>query len=828
MHSSGFHIGAAKAVRPLVVDVRKRAYDPHMPSTTYFLILQNPKADSCALDDLDTHGDGNEASDAPLPLGSEVEAGPSLGQNRLARSAWNGLEFKIKRSLEWFVDGCVRGNNIYMVGIDSEPGVFRNHVVADRTGPNDQYLPIPSPYFLRHPHSSCIPRSKMPATEHQVPPPIDSPAQDLLQSQVKVCTTCHSLVESAAVPSPPDSATVCARCREHNAPSRNGNYLPEGHVHCIDHDVPMLRQMPTSTPEAFATRCSRLEVPTCQGDVIMEALRPDSEVQAVQIQPTHSPVFDHKHALQLQLSIQTDVTPNHVDSFPVHTTTVSHQANNSRHLDRRSFLLDPLADITRIRMRSRTHRCLHPGATFRGTQKSGRNSYDVNVTIVDVDFASSFLCGYLRIRGLTDDWPELTTYFDAEIIGSRYGFLTRNWGANETEDMVHWSRFPAFRQVKNELRKPYLTIDDRDRGAVFMRWKERFLVPDHRVQDINGASFADTNNCLSRMSPSEPRPASNSAELEKDPTRNPVTSFAPAVLPRITIRTPLVGCGSDVGAHWYSLSTELNPWWPTYYVGQPALQAYWEGLFHKHGLEAHTQFNIIYKSAVWDADLQQYRIVLEDGVTGAKIETEARAIVFAIGGFTRAMYPPEIEGRDAFKGTIWHSAEWNHEYDLKGKRVGVIGNGCSVYVEHHVLRIVCANCLSRAQFLPKIAVDPSVQVVNFCRTPQWYIPQVDTGALAFRKENTFVVKQARKPSFRTLSDKHFNKIAPGCKRIIVDPGYLDAVQQPNVTLNWDGIDTIVEEGIKTKSGEVIELDAIIFGTGYAIVRRVSELILINR
>jgi hypothetical protein len=108
----------------------------------------------------------------------------------------------------------------------------------------------------------------------------------------------------------------------------------------------------------------------------------------------------------------------------------------------------------------------------------------------DVDFASSFLCGYLRIRGLTDDWPELTTYFDAEIIGSRYGFLTQNWGATEQADMVHWSRFPAFRHVKSELKKPHLTMPDRDRGAVFMRWKERFLVPDHRVQDINGASFA--------------------------------------------------------------------------------------------------------------------------------------------------------------------------------------------------------------------------------------------------------------------------------------------------------------------------------------------------
>lgn len=116
-----------------------------------------------------------------------------------------------------------------------------------------------------------------------------------------------------------------------------------------------------------------------------------------------------------------------------------------------------------------------------------------------MDFASSFLCGYLCIQNLTDDWPELTTYFDAEIIGSRYGFLTQNWGANEPEDMLHWSRFPAFRHVQNDLQKPYLTMPDRDRGAVFMRWKERFLVPDHRVQDINGASFAGENLPLQHL-----------------------------------------------------------------------------------------------------------------------------------------------------------------------------------------------------------------------------------------------------------------------------------------------------------------------------------------
>ncbi|THU87243.1 hypothetical protein K435DRAFT_681996 [Dendrothele bispora CBS 962.96] len=207
-------------------------------------------------------------------------------------------------------------------------------------------------------------------------------------------------------------------------------------------------------------------------------------------------------------SFFSDITssyPSKSTLHSVHSSDPSYSAHNSSTFptpsphssivhtgvhDRSSKYPSPLTDITRLRVRSQGHHCLYPGATFQGTQKSGRNSYDVNVTIVDVDFTTSFLCGYLRIRGLTDDWPELTTYFDAEIIGSRYGFLTQNWGATEQEDVVHWSRFPAFRHVKNELKKPHLTMSDRDRGAVFMRWKERFLVPDHRVQDINGASFA--------------------------------------------------------------------------------------------------------------------------------------------------------------------------------------------------------------------------------------------------------------------------------------------------------------------------------------------------
>jgi len=171
-------------------------------------------------------------------------------------------------------------------------------------------------------------------------------------------------------------------------------------------------------------------------------------------------------------------------------------------------------------MRTRANRCLYPGATFEGTQKSGRNSYDVTVTIVDVDFATSFLCGYLCIRGLTEDWPELTTYFDAEIIGSRYGFLTQNWGASENEDLVHWSRFPAFRHIKHEAKRPKLTMDDRDRGAVFMRWKEKFLVPDHRVHDINGASFAGFYYVCVDFNPAATASANAACDVVEEEQRN--------------------------------------------------------------------------------------------------------------------------------------------------------------------------------------------------------------------------------------------------------------------------------------------------------------------
>ncbi|EFX00302.1 vesicle-mediated transport protein [Grosmannia clavigera kw1407] len=135
---------------------------------------------------------------------------------------------------------------------------------------------------------------------------------------------------------------------------------------------------------------------------------------------------------------------------------------------------------------------LRPGSRFVGTQQSERQVYDVQVEIKHVDLRESFLCGYLRIQGLTEDHPTLTTYFEGEIIGSKYGFTTKHksWGANDRIDMSHWAKFAAFHPFVRQAKKGNLVIKEYlQKENIFMRWKEHFLVPDHRVRTIHGASF---------------------------------------------------------------------------------------------------------------------------------------------------------------------------------------------------------------------------------------------------------------------------------------------------------------------------------------------------
>jgi cation diffusion facilitator CzcD-associated flavoprotein CzcO len=105
----------------------------------------------------------------------------------------------------------------------------------------------------------------------------------------------------------------------------------------------------------------------------------------------------------------------------------------------------------------------------------------------------------------------------------------------------------------------------------------------------------------------------------------------------------------------------------------------WETLFDKYNLNDLTHFNSTFKRADWNPDTKTYNIQFEDTRDSKqKFEVEADVLISAIGGFSTPLdKPPGLNGLDLFKGEKFHSARWNHSVDLKGKRVGVIGNGCS-------------------------------------------------------------------------------------------------------------------------------------------------------
>lgn len=121
------------------------------------------------------------------------------------------------------------------------------------------------------------------------------------------------------------------------------------------------------------------------------------------------------------------------------------------------------------------------------------------------------MCGYLCIQGLTEvccsfslmfqEFPVLTTYFEAEIIGPRHSFLTRKWQANEQQDRQHWSMFSGFKPIADHFNDDGFVYKFWENDHMFMRWKgnplntvspislENFLVPDHKIRSVNGASF---------------------------------------------------------------------------------------------------------------------------------------------------------------------------------------------------------------------------------------------------------------------------------------------------------------------------------------------------
>jgi hypothetical protein len=219
-------------------------------------------------------------------------------------------------------------------------------------------------------------------SEHIISAVVDQPQPDQQQGQVKVCSSCHSTLSdtTSSVFLPEADAIVCAGCREHILSGRGTVISTETHALCVDLDNDFVRQL-SQEGNALQTTRRISDDHAFDEDTDMESPTSlDSEhlYHGTLITP---PAYANKHiplTIQCTNNSSSNLPHNqsHGSNLLVHAPSISR-----RHGNITSFP-DPLIDITRLRVRSQCHHCLYPGASFQGTQKSGRNSYDVNVTIV--------------------------------------------------------------------------------------------------------------------------------------------------------------------------------------------------------------------------------------------------------------------------------------------------------------------------------------------------------------------------------------------------------------------------------------------------------------
>jgi cation diffusion facilitator CzcD-associated flavoprotein CzcO len=286
------------------------------------------------------------------------------------------------------------------------------------------------------------------------------------------------------------------------------------------------------------------------------------------------------------------------------------------------------------------------------------------------------------------------------------------------------------------------------------------------------------------------------------------------------------GCACDIQSHMYSFSFELNPNWSRKYPQQKEIKRYLERCAEHHGLGPHIRFGQEVTGATWDNKGERWRVDTADGTA-----LTARFMVSAIGGLSRPAFP-DIQGLDDFEGAVFHSAQWDHGFDLKGKRVAVIGTGASAI-----------------QFLPQIAPDVA-RLDLYQRTAPWIIPRPDRAFKAWEKALlrtpliklyrgylycfyetralTFLGNTRAQAMGNKMAGEHLEaqvtdpalraKVTPdyqmGCKRVLISNDYYPALQRRNVEVITEGIREIRAHSVVDQDGREREVDAIILGTGF--------------
>ncbi len=321
------------------------------------------------------------------------------------------------------------------------------------------------------------------------------------------------------------------------------------------------------------------------------------------------------------------------------------------------------------------------------------------------------------------------------------------------------------------------------------------------------------------------------------------------------------GARVDVASAFYSYSFAQKLDWPSFFSTRDVLLDYFRACADEYGVREHIRFNTEVQSATFDDERCVWSLDLRLA-DGSEEKIEAQAVISAVGQLNRPKLP-DIAGRDSFKGPSFHSAQWDHSVDLRGKRVAVVGTGASA-----------------AQFVPAIA-DEAAQLDVFQRTPNWMVPvfnyhdetpaglrwlfrhvphylqwyrfwlfwttsegllpaatvdddwqpqdrSVSAASDQLRQLLTMAI-QGQYADRPELLEKVLPTYPPAAKRILLDNGsWPQAMKREDVNLITEGIKEITPEGVVTVDGELHPADVIIYGTGFQASRFLTPMTVVGR
>ena len=287
------------------------------------------------------------------------------------------------------------------------------------------------------------------------------------------------------------------------------------------------------------------------------------------------------------------------------------------------------------------------------------------------------------------------------------------------------------------------------------------------------------------------------------------------------------GAACDVPSQLYSFSFALNPDWSRSFSPQPEIETYLRRVARESGTLDRFLFDTSVESARWDDAAQRWRVRTTNG------EYAARTLISGAGGLSEPLLP-DIDDIERFGGTLFHSARWDHDADLTGKRVAVIGTGASAIqivpeiqqvVDHldvyqRTAPYVIPRHDRRYNRVERLALRHVPGLQRLYRTAIYWGRECYVPAFTRQPKLAMPAKKAALLNIeRGINDPELRrKVTPdfeiGCKRILISNEWYPALAADNVELVTDRIARVTETGIVTDDGTERPVDVLIVATGF--------------